>query len=119
MPKEVLSDNEIEELLDKIQSSPGSQEKDPNCIFSESLLQQVKKFFHLLAIKLRNRLLIIRAVHAFFLLLPVKILILKNTGVPLRLLLLMHFIHGILIRFLLILITLFVRLFCFQIFLML
>lgn len=45
MPKEVLSDNEIEELLDKIQSSPGSQEKDPNCIFSESLLQQVKKVF--------------------------------------------------------------------------
>lgn len=45
MPKEVLSDNEIEELLDKIKSSPGSQEKDPNCVFSESLLQQVKKVF--------------------------------------------------------------------------
>ena len=67
MPKEVLTDNKIEELLDIIQSSPGSQEKAPDCIFSESLLQQVKKFFRLPAIKLRNWLLVIRAVHAFFL----------------------------------------------------
>ena len=101
------------------------------CIFLEHFFYQVKtelcgicnsaghlaKFFHLLAIKLRNRLLVIRAVHVFFLLPPVKSLVLKNTGVPLHLLLLMHFIHGILIRFLLILITLFVRLFCIQIFL--
>lgn len=101
------------------------------CIFLEHFFYQVKtelcgicnsaghlaKFFHLLAIKLRNRLLVIRAVHVFFLLPPVKSLVLKNTGIPLHLLLLMHFIHGILIRFLLILITLFVRLFCIQIFL--
>lgn len=66
MPKEVLTDNEIEEILDKIQSSPGSQEKDPDCIFSESLLQQVKKVFSFTCNKIAEQVISYTCCSCFF-----------------------------------------------------